>query len=245
MSDPLAGMTCLSLAVGFEEDRARVGLSAAVERLRDALAYNGLTQDGDDRLLAGVLTGEVSSVTLAEAICSAQRMGLVRRAGIEVKAAAMSRLAWKKEIPFVIVIALVLHCGGALAQGTPNKPMQDEQDRKRAEYMQWRSADCVDPDDCRVHIQDLRSEVRALGSERDSIRAILQSQPERQLFAPVPYEPCAITPLACSPSARDAAAFRAIEAYYIDLLKKKDERIKESNEAIEKIRDTFRWRDAQ
>ena len=34
------GMICLSLAVGFEEDRARLGLPAAVDRLRDALAYN-------------------------------------------------------------------------------------------------------------------------------------------------------------------------------------------------------------
>jgi hypothetical protein len=37
------GMICLSLPVGFEEDRVRLGLPAAVERLRDALAYNGLT----------------------------------------------------------------------------------------------------------------------------------------------------------------------------------------------------------
>jgi hypothetical protein len=36
------GMICLSLAVGFEEDRASVGLPAAVSRLRNALAYNGL-----------------------------------------------------------------------------------------------------------------------------------------------------------------------------------------------------------
>ena len=33
----LRGMICLSLAIGFEEDRARLGLAAAVERLRDAL----------------------------------------------------------------------------------------------------------------------------------------------------------------------------------------------------------------
>jgi hypothetical protein len=39
------GMICLSLAIGFEEDRARLGLPAAVDRLRDALAYNGLTLD--------------------------------------------------------------------------------------------------------------------------------------------------------------------------------------------------------
>jgi hypothetical protein len=69
-------MICLSLAIGFEEDRARLGLSAAVERWRDALAYDALTQDGDDRLFAGVLAGEVSSVELAEAIFSASRMGL-------------------------------------------------------------------------------------------------------------------------------------------------------------------------
>jgi hypothetical protein len=45
--DPLRGMICLSLAVGFEEDRARLGLAAAVDRLRDALGYNGLTLDGE------------------------------------------------------------------------------------------------------------------------------------------------------------------------------------------------------
>jgi hypothetical protein len=64
------GMICLSLAVGLEEDRARLGLTAAVDRLRDALAYNGLTLDGDEKLLAGMLTGEVTSEELAEAICS-------------------------------------------------------------------------------------------------------------------------------------------------------------------------------
>jgi hypothetical protein len=58
--DLLRGMTCLSLAIGFEEDRARLGLTAAVDRLRDALAYNGLTLDGYDLLMAQVLTGEVS-----------------------------------------------------------------------------------------------------------------------------------------------------------------------------------------
>jgi hypothetical protein len=70
------GMICLSLAIGFEEDRARLGLPAAVDRLQDALAYNRLTLDSDARLLAGTLTGDVSSVQLAEAICSTRRMGL-------------------------------------------------------------------------------------------------------------------------------------------------------------------------
>jgi hypothetical protein len=70
------GTICLNIAVGFEEDRARLGLPAAVDRLRDALAYNGLTLHSDARLLAGVLAGDVSSVELAEAICSARRMGL-------------------------------------------------------------------------------------------------------------------------------------------------------------------------
>ena len=75
--DPLfRGMICLSLAVGFEEDRARVGLSAAVDRLRDALAHNGPTLDGDERLLTQVLDGSVSSVQFAEAISSMQRMRL-------------------------------------------------------------------------------------------------------------------------------------------------------------------------
>jgi hypothetical protein len=63
--------------VGFEEDKARLGLPAAVEQLRDALAYNGLSLDGDERLLAGVLDGSVSSEQLAEAICSPRRMGLL------------------------------------------------------------------------------------------------------------------------------------------------------------------------
>jgi hypothetical protein len=70
-------MICLSLAVRFKKDKERLGLAAAVERLRDGLAYNGLTLHGDGRLLAGVLDGNVSSVELAEGICSAGRMGLV------------------------------------------------------------------------------------------------------------------------------------------------------------------------
>jgi hypothetical protein len=76
--DPLLwrGMICLSLAVGFEEDKARFGVAAAVERLRDALAFNGLMLDGDRKLLLGVRHGTVSSVELAEAICSPLRMGL-------------------------------------------------------------------------------------------------------------------------------------------------------------------------
>ncbi len=74
-SDPLwRGMICLSLAVGFEEDRARVGLVAAVDRLREALAYNGLALDPDERMFAGVLDGSVSSAELAETICSLERM---------------------------------------------------------------------------------------------------------------------------------------------------------------------------
>ena len=36
-------MIFLRLAVGFEEDRARLGLLAAVDRLRDGSAYNGVT----------------------------------------------------------------------------------------------------------------------------------------------------------------------------------------------------------
>lgn len=70
-------MICLSLAAGFEEDRARLGLPAAIDRLRDALSYNELTMDGDEALLAGAVEGSVSSVQLAEAICSARRMDLL------------------------------------------------------------------------------------------------------------------------------------------------------------------------
>jgi len=41
MPDRLRRVICLSLAIGFEEDRARLGLPAAIERPRDALAYKG------------------------------------------------------------------------------------------------------------------------------------------------------------------------------------------------------------
>jgi hypothetical protein len=74
--DPWVSMICLSLAIGFEEDRARLGLPAAVDRLRDALGYNGLMMDSDAKLLLGVRHGTVSSVEVADTICSTQRMGL-------------------------------------------------------------------------------------------------------------------------------------------------------------------------
>ena len=70
------GIICLSLAVGFEEDRAWLGLSAAIDRLRDALIENDLSLPDDDQLLAGVLTGSVSSEQFAEALCSMKRIGL-------------------------------------------------------------------------------------------------------------------------------------------------------------------------
>jgi hypothetical protein len=77
VGDPLwHAMICLSLMIGFEEDRARLGLPAAVDRLRDAVAYNGLTLDTDELLLADVLAGDVPSVQLADATCSPRRMGL-------------------------------------------------------------------------------------------------------------------------------------------------------------------------
>jgi hypothetical protein len=69
-------MVCLSLAVGFEEDRARFGLPAAVDRLRKALIENDLWLSDDDRLLVGILAGEISSERFAEALCSMRRMGL-------------------------------------------------------------------------------------------------------------------------------------------------------------------------
>jgi hypothetical protein len=56
------GMIYLSLAIGFEEDRKRLGLFAAVDRLLDALAYNGLTLDGDERMFAGVMASGISEV---------------------------------------------------------------------------------------------------------------------------------------------------------------------------------------
>ncbi len=45
-------------------------------KVTDALTYNGLTPDSDERLLAGVLAGDVSDVQVAETICSRERMGL-------------------------------------------------------------------------------------------------------------------------------------------------------------------------
>jgi len=51
---------CLSLAIGFEEDRARLGLSGGVDRLRHALQRNDLWQAGDEELLARVLADEIS-----------------------------------------------------------------------------------------------------------------------------------------------------------------------------------------
>jgi len=72
----LRGMICFSLAVGFEEDRARLGLSVAVARLRNALVENDLLLPGDDQLLASVLAGHISSEEFAEALCSMKRMGL-------------------------------------------------------------------------------------------------------------------------------------------------------------------------
>lgn len=70
------GMICFSLAVGFEEDRARLGLSVAIDRLRNALVENDLLLPGDDQLLAGILGGHISSEQFAEALCSMKRMGL-------------------------------------------------------------------------------------------------------------------------------------------------------------------------
>jgi hypothetical protein len=65
------------------------------DRLRDALAYNGLTLDGDERLLARVLDGDVSSVQLAEAIPGTGRSRttkqiLIRRTGKRLSGYAFS-----------------------------------------------------------------------------------------------------------------------------------------------------------
>ena len=54
----------------------RILLTAARLAFGDALAFNGLSLDSDERLLAGVLAGDVSGVELAQAICSPRRMGL-------------------------------------------------------------------------------------------------------------------------------------------------------------------------
>ena len=72
----IRGMICLSLAIGFEEDRARLGLSVAIDRVRNALVDNDLWLCGDEQLLLAVLTGEVSSEKFAEALCSMRRIGL-------------------------------------------------------------------------------------------------------------------------------------------------------------------------
>ena len=79
--DPIVwrGTICLSLAIAFEVNRARFGLPAAIDRLRDSLDYHGLTLDGDELLFAGVLDGSVSSEQLTESLCcSVQRVGLSR-----------------------------------------------------------------------------------------------------------------------------------------------------------------------
>jgi len=70
------GILCLSVAMRFEKDHARLGLSSALDRVRMALSDNGLWLDGDEQLLARVLVGEVSSEQFAEALCSMKRMGL-------------------------------------------------------------------------------------------------------------------------------------------------------------------------
>jgi hypothetical protein len=73
----LRGMVCFSLALGFEEDRARYGVAEAVNRLRNALVENDLWLSGDDQLLSGILAGELSSEQVAEALCSARRIGFM------------------------------------------------------------------------------------------------------------------------------------------------------------------------
>ncbi len=70
------GMICFSLALGFEEDRARLGLSAAIDRLRAALVDNDLLLPDDEQLFGGVLAGKISSEQFAEGICSMRRMRL-------------------------------------------------------------------------------------------------------------------------------------------------------------------------
>ena len=57
--DLFRGVICLNLSIGCEEDPSRLGLSAPV-----------------DRLLVGASKETVSSVELAEAICSGRRMWL-------------------------------------------------------------------------------------------------------------------------------------------------------------------------
>jgi hypothetical protein len=70
------GMVCLDIALTFADDRARIGLAAAVDRLRDALVRNDLWMAGDDELLTRVLADKISPELLAESICSPRRMGL-------------------------------------------------------------------------------------------------------------------------------------------------------------------------
>jgi hypothetical protein len=70
-------MICFSLALGFEEDRARLGLPAAIDRLRNALFENDLSLPSDEELFADVLSGNISSQQFAESLCSMKRMGLL------------------------------------------------------------------------------------------------------------------------------------------------------------------------
>jgi hypothetical protein len=72
--DPLwRGMVCLSIAITFREDRTRIGLPAALDRLRDALKRNDLWVAGDDELLAQALTDKLWPEALAEGICSSRK----------------------------------------------------------------------------------------------------------------------------------------------------------------------------
>jgi hypothetical protein len=73
------GIVCLSLAMRFEKDRVRLGLTAALGRVAKALDDNGLWLEGDDQLLAGVSEGKVSSEQFAEELCSMRRMGIVAK----------------------------------------------------------------------------------------------------------------------------------------------------------------------
>jgi len=70
------GIICLSVAMRFEKDRARLGLSIAIDHVRVALSDNGLWLEGDEQLLADVYAGKISREQFAEALCSMRRLGL-------------------------------------------------------------------------------------------------------------------------------------------------------------------------
>jgi hypothetical protein len=72
--DPFKALVSVVTAINFEMNRDRLGLVAAVDRLRESLLLNDLWIAGDDAFLAAILTGEVSPVEIAASLCSELRL---------------------------------------------------------------------------------------------------------------------------------------------------------------------------